>query len=45
VELRKKGRLKRHVRWSMRKYYRWLRLYMKKVRMTEREIGGELQAC
>ncbi len=30
---------------GLKKYYRWLRLYIKRVRVAEQEIGGELQAC
>ncbi len=28
-----------------KKYCRWLRLYTKRVRIVEREIGGELAPC
>lgn len=36
--------------WKIRKHYRWFKrfgflLYRKQVRMTEREIGGEIEAC
>ena len=30
---------------GVKKYCRWFRRYMKRVRAIEREIGGELQAC
>ncbi len=40
-----KKSLKRKCLWNIRKYQRWLRIYMKRVRLTEAEIGGELQAC
>ncbi len=31
--------------WNIKKYYQWFKLYKKRVRLTEAEIGGELQAC
>jgi len=37
--------MKRKFPREVKKYYRWLRLYLKRVRDIEREIGGELQAC
>jgi len=40
----KKMKIARH----FKKYYRWMRLnwfYVKRVLVTEREIGGELHAC
>jgi hypothetical protein len=38
--------LKKKSMWRcLRKYYRGIRLYMKRVIDTEREIGGELHAC
>ncbi len=30
---------------AFKKYYHGLRLYIKRVRIIEREIGGELYAC
>ena len=40
-----KSKLQRKCFWQIRKYHRWLRIYLKRVRATEVEIGGELQAC
>lgn len=31
--------------WKLRKYGRFLRVYVKRVRMTEREIGGSIESC
>jgi len=36
---------RRSVRGKMVKYYRWFRFYMRRVRQTERQIGGVLEAC
>ncbi len=30
---------------QLRKYYRWMRLYLIRVRQTEEELGSELQPC
>ena len=30
--------------WKVRKYCRWLRLYMKRVKIVERQIGGCVDA-
>ena len=50
-ELEKKMNNKRYpVKKSAKKYYRWFRrklhrLYLKRVRMVEREIGEDLAVC
>lgn len=31
--------------WKLRKYYRWYRLYQNRIRIIEREIGGEVRPC
>ena len=39
-----KKQKKETLNWKIRKHYRWLRLYMRWVRMVEREIGGCIEA-
>ena len=36
---------RRSVVWKARKYCRWIRSYMKRVRDIERELGGRLEVC
>ena len=31
--------------WGLKKFSRWFRFYRRMVRMTQKEIGGELHAC
>ena len=33
------------LRFKVKLYHRWLRLYMRRIRQVEREIGGALDAC
>lgn len=35
---------KKALAWTIKKYGRWFRLYMRRVLTTPREIGGELRA-
>ena len=31
--------------WQLKKYYRWAKVYLRNVKNTERELGGELRPC
>lgn len=31
--------------WPVKKYCRWYRLYRRRVKAVEREIGGEIMPC
>lgn len=37
--------IKNALSWRLRKYYRYMKLYLRRVRSTEEAIGGELHAC
>jgi len=40
------GKKKRkNLAFGVRKYYRWMRLYLRRVRAIEQELGGMLEAC
>jgi hypothetical protein len=41
----KKRKLAKVLDWKLRKYSRWVRLYMKRVRSVEREMGGPIESC
>ena len=43
--MKKQQRVIKKIKWSMTKYYRWFRSYVKRIRQVERELGGELTAC
>jgi len=45
MKTQKRTRVNKTLGWGMKKYGRWFRLYMRRVLMTQREIGGELHAC
>ena len=50
VSVRKNTGSRKKFFWQIQKHYRWFRRsfyrnYLKRVRITEREIGGEIQAC
>jgi hypothetical protein len=32
-------------RYTLKKYYRWTRAYLRRVRSAEKEIGGALEPC
>lgn len=40
-----KKRAKRSFGYQLKKYCRWLRVYMRRVKALEHELGGELHAC
>lgn len=45
IEMKQKANVYPRFGKRIKCYYRWVRLYMRKVRMTEREIGGKLAPC
>ncbi len=45
MSLLNRTRKRNKIVWNVKKYYRWFKLYKERVRLTEIEIDGELQAC
>lgn len=45
MENRTEGRSKESRESRVKRYYRLGRAYLRRVRIIEREIGGELHAC
>jgi len=42
---KKKVPVRKTLAWGLKKYGRWFRLYMRQVRLTEKELGGRLYTC
>jgi len=40
-----KTKNKKSLNWEIRKYSRWMRHRLKRVRMVEQEIGYKIQPC
>lgn len=36
---------KRNLKWQLRKYQRWCRQYLLRVRMAERQMECEIEPC
>lgn len=43
--MKRKKKIPSGLHWKLRKYARWLRVYVRRVQMTEKEIGGRIDAC
>ena len=44
MHLRKKHQ-RRAIPYAAKKYYRWFRLYVRRVRTTEKEMGDTINPC
>lgn len=43
--MRSRKKFMKSLDWKFRKYSRFVRMYLKRVRAVEREMGGEIESC